>query len=155
MADISYRRVLVATDGSADASLAADHAIAVAKAFRAALTVISVVDLYAFMDPQVAAVGLEIMDRERNFLRDAVNAVAARARQAGVENVEASVLEGFPRNALVEAISTSQSDLVVVGSHGRNAIQRLVIGSTSEHLIRHSPCPVLVVRPPIADQEKH
>src|SRR5258706_10936884 len=113
MADISYRRVLVATDGSADASLAADHAIAVAKAFHAALTVVSVIDIYAFMDPQVAAVGVEILDREREFLRDAVNAIAARARQAGVENVEASVLEGFPRNALVETISTSHSDLVV------------------------------------------
>ena len=147
MADISYRKILVATDGSEDASRAASHAIAMARAFHAALAVVAVVDSYTLMDPQVGAVVVDLQDSEREFLQGAVDTVANQARQAGIEEVEARVLDGFPRNTLVDAITDTHSDLVVVGSHGRNAIQRLVIGSTSEHLIRHSPCPVLVIRP--------
>ncbi|HLZ09944.1 MAG TPA: universal stress protein [Chloroflexota bacterium] len=147
MADVTYRKVLLATDGSDDASLAADHAIAVARAFHAALAVVSVVDIYISQDPLMAAVVVELIDRERDFLRQSVDALAARARQAGIADVDVRVLEGSPTNMLVEAIVETRADLVVVGSHGRNAIQRLLIGSTSEHLIRHAPCPVLVIRP--------
>jgi nucleotide-binding universal stress UspA family protein len=145
--NIRYRRILVATDGSEDAAHAADHAIAIARAFGASLIVVSVVDIYVFMDPQTAAYTVEVLDRERVFLREAVDGIAAKARHAGIASVDAKVVEGFPRTALVEAIEAEKVDLVVAGSHGRNAIQRLLIGSTSEHLIRHAPCPVLVVRP--------
>jgi nucleotide-binding universal stress UspA family protein len=146
MSSIAYHRVLVATDGSEDAARAAEHAVAVAKAFGASLTVVSVVDTFIFLEPQVAAYAMEIIDKERIFLRDTVDALAAKARAAGVANVETKLLEGFPRSTLIDAIEQSRADLVVVGSHGRNALQRILIGSTSEHLVRHAPCPVLVVR---------
>lgn len=147
MTEINYQKVLVATDGSKAASVAADHAIAIARAFQATLTVVAVVDSYVFMmDPQVAGSAMEILEGERVFLRQAVEEIATRAREANVPHVEAKVIEGFPRTTLVDLISESHADLVVIGSHGRNAIQRLLIGSTSEHLIRRAPCPVLVIR---------
>jgi nucleotide-binding universal stress UspA family protein len=147
MSDITYRRVLVATDGSEDAARATDHAIAVAKAFGASLIVTSVVDTFIFVEPQVAAYAVEIIDKERTFLQETVDSLAAKARAAGVASVETKLLEGFPRSTLIDAIEQTKADLAVVGSHGRNAIQRILIGSTSEHLVRHAPCPVLVVRP--------
>jgi nucleotide-binding universal stress UspA family protein len=147
MTATAYHRILVATDGSDDAARAADHAIAVAKAFGASLTIVSVVDIYLFIDPQVSAYTVDLVDKERAFLRQTVDALAAKAKQAGVANVETKLLEGYPRTALIDAIEQFKADLAVVGSHGRNAIQRILIGSTSEHLIRHAPCPVLVVRP--------
>jgi nucleotide-binding universal stress UspA family protein len=147
MADIVYHRILVATDGSDDAARAADHAIALARAFNARLTIVAVVDLYVFVDPHVAPYLVDLIDRERVFLRETVDALASKARQAGVTNVQTKLLEGYPRTALIDAIEETKADLAVAGSHGRNALQRILLGSTSEHLIRHAPCPVLVVRP--------
>jgi nucleotide-binding universal stress UspA family protein len=147
MPEVNYRQVVLATDGSDDAAHAAEHAISLALHYQARLTALAVVDIYTLMNPQTAAFSAEVLERERTFLREAADGVAAQARQAGVADARGEVREGFPRTTLVAALGDLHADLAVVGSHGRNAIQRLLIGSTSEHLVRHAPCPVLVVRP--------
>ena len=60
--------------------------------------------------------------------------------------VEFLIWEGSPGESVVEAAASEQVDLVVVGSHGRGSMGRLLIGSVSDHVVRHAPCPVLVVR---------
>jgi nucleotide-binding universal stress UspA family protein len=69
-----------------------------------------------------------------------------RGRQAGVE-VSFLVWDGDPGDTIVEAATAEQVDMVLVGSHGRGAVGRFFLGSVSEHVVRHAPCPVLVVRP--------
>ena len=65
-----------------------------------------------------------------------------------MEGVRVSFLvwEGEPGEAIVEAATSEQVDLIVVGSHGRSGMGRFLIGSVSDYVVRRAPCPVLVVR---------
>lgn len=60
--------------------------------------------------------------------------------------IDSRVIEDDPRAALVEAARTSGADLLVVGSHGRSGLSKLLMGSVSSHVVAHAPCSVLVVR---------
>ena len=60
--------------------------------------------------------------------------------------IDSRVIEADPREALVEAARTSGADLLVVGSHGRSGLSKLLMGSVSSHVVAHAPCSVLVVR---------
>ena len=61
-------------------------------------------------------------------------------------STEARVVRGDPRDALVDTARTMGADLVVVGSHGRTGLAKLVLGSVASHVVTHSPCSVLVVK---------
>ncbi len=154
MPTVAYQHIMIATDGSDQARRAADHAIAIAKAFQAKLSALAVIDIYAFMNSQAPQYGVDLLEEERALLQKAVDEIAKKAREAGIAKVDSSVVEGAPKTQIVQTIHDTGVDLVVVGSHGRDIIERLLLGSTSEHLIRHSPCPVLVVRPEEAS-ERH
>ena len=68
-----------------------------------------------------------------------------RAKARGV-NVRFLILDGPPGEAIVDVARSEQVDMVVVGSHGRGVVGRFFVGSVSEYVVRHAPCPVLVVR---------
>jgi nucleotide-binding universal stress UspA family protein len=72
---------------------------------------------------------------------------ADRLRRVGL-TVDARVVRGDPRFALEEAARAEHVDLIVVGSHGRTGIKKLLIGSVASHLVTHAPCSVLVVKTP-------
>jgi len=67
----------------------------------------------------------------------------------GIEDVsvETRVIAGEPGWAIVTAASDCQADLIVMGTHGRKGLSRLLMGSVAEHVLRHAPCPVLTVKP--------
>jgi nucleotide-binding universal stress UspA family protein len=71
--------------------------------------------------------------------------LVGRGRQLGVV-VRSLVWQGEPGPAILEAADAEDVDLIVVGSHGRGAVGRLLVGSVSEHVIRHAERPVMVVR---------
>jgi nucleotide-binding universal stress UspA family protein len=71
--------------------------------------------------------------------------LVARGRSIGVA-VDFLVWEGDPGESIIEAAAAEAADLIVVGSHGRGTVGRFLIGSVSDHVVRHAPCPVLVVR---------
>ncbi|HVB97132.1 MAG TPA: universal stress protein [Chloroflexota bacterium] len=147
MAAVTYHHVLLSTDGSDHATRAGDHAIAIAKAFQAQFSVLAVVDIYAFMNSQTPNYSVDLLEDERAFLQKAVDEIAQVANAAGIASVSPKVVEGSPHTMIADTIRESGVDLVVVGSHGRNVIERLILGSTSEYLVHHSPCPVMIVRP--------
>ena len=137
------RRILLATDLSPSSERAANQAIALAHELRATLLVVSVID----PDVKTARRGLvERMDQRRAGRETAAQAIVVRGRQAGV-SVSFLVWEGEPGPAIVDAAIAEAADLVVVGSHGRGRVERLVLGSVSDHVVRHAPCPILIVRP--------
>ncbi len=68
-------------------------------------------------------------------------------RAAGMK-VESSVLQGDARETLVEEAARTHADLLVVGSHGRTGLDKLVMGSVASHVVTHAPCSVLVVKVP-------
>jgi len=121
-----YESVLVATDGSLTADLAADHALALAAAFDAHVTALGVVDVEGTARP---------FDAER-----AVEAVAERAEAVAVDTL---VVEGDPGEEIVDRAAAH--DLVVLGTHGRSVVGRLLVGSTSARVVRESPVPVVTV----------
>jgi len=90
------------------------------------------------------AVGLLLQEQERYHLEIA-NRGRDRLRQAGL-HAEAKMVVQDPRSALLDAARASNAGLIIVGSHGRTGIQKLLIGSVASHVVTHAPCSVLVVR---------
>lgn len=138
-----YDDVLIPTDGSEAASGAIDRAVALAAAFDATLHAVSVVDDTSLgLDVRSATASDEL---EANA-EDAIADVADRAAEAGVERVEERVLRGRVAQTLLEYVEDSDIDVVTMGTTGRGATERVLLGSVTERLVRSSPVPVLTVR---------
>jgi nucleotide-binding universal stress UspA family protein len=135
-------RILLATDLAPASAGAAEQAIQLARDLRAELLVVSVIDGVrgVAMDPPP-----DRMDQRRAAREIAAQALVVRGRRAGVR-VSFLVWEGEPGPSIVEAAAAERVDLVVVGTRGRNRVERAVLGSVSDHVVRHAHCPVLVVR---------
>ena len=138
------RRVLLATDLGPTSKLATDRAFDLADRHGADLLVVSVIDPRDAR-PQVGGIGVR-WDEIRDRRRDAARGLVERGRANGV-TVSFLVWTGDAGPSIVSAAEAESVDLVVVGTHGRGAIGRLLLGSVSDHVVRHAPCPVLVVRP--------
>jgi nucleotide-binding universal stress UspA family protein len=139
----SVRRILLATDLSPASEGATREALDLARDLRAGLLIVSVID------PNTRSVPggrLERMDQRRAARLESAQAVVARGRDEGVTS-SFLVWEGEPGPSIVEAAASEQVDMIIVGSHGRGAMGRLLIGSVSDYVVRNAPCPVLVVRP--------
>jgi len=76
-----------------------------------------------------------------------LGAVAARAKEAGIDHVETHVWYGPPAAAIIEAAEAEGADLIVMSSHGRSGLGRLILGSVAESVLRGTRTPVLVLRP--------
>lgn len=135
------RRILLATDLSPASAGATDQALQLAKDLRADLLVVSVID------PDAHAPGpvLARMDQRRAARERAAQDIVVRGLGAGV-SVSFLVWEGAPGPSIVEAAASEQADLVIVGTRGRNWVERFVLGSVSDHVVRHANGPVLIVR---------
>jgi nucleotide-binding universal stress UspA family protein len=138
----SIRRILLATDLSSASEGATDQALQLARDLRADLLVVSVIDSSPTLGagPAVAR-----MDQRRAARELAAQTIVVKGRRTGV-SVSFLVWEGEPGPAIIEAAVAEAADLVVVGTHGRGRFERLVLGSVSDHVVRHAPCPVLIVR---------
>ena len=90
------------------------------------------------------AVGHLLEEQERYHL-DIANRGTDRLRRAGLR-AEATVVVQDPRSALLETARARKAGLIIVGSHGRTGIQKLLLGSVASHVVTHAPCSVLVVR---------
>jgi len=142
MGDSSIRRVLLATDLSAASEGAAGQALRLAADVRAELLVVSVIDPNTRIpaDAQVTR-----MDQRRAVREAAAQALVIRGMQRGVR-VSFLVWEGEPGPGIVEAAESEHADLIVVGMRRRNRLERLVLGSVSDHVVRHASCPVLIAK---------
>ena len=128
-AHVEFKNVLVATDGSQYSEAAIREAISIAKRCNSSLVVISVASLDA-----------EIKSAEGNVKR----AVEFAAKD-GVK-AEGLTVIGKPYEAIVNAVKQKHTDLIVVGSHGRRGLERLLMGSVTERVIGHSETAVLIVK---------
>jgi nucleotide-binding universal stress UspA family protein len=145
--EVAIHRILLATDLSPTTDLATDWAFALASQHRASLLVVSVIDPRELRLPG-GRFGMRV-DQVRARREEAATALVERGRSIGVA-VTFLVWTGEPGESIVAAAEAEEVDLLLVGAHGRGAIGRLVLGSVSEHVARHAPCPVLVVRAPRA-----
>jgi nucleotide-binding universal stress UspA family protein len=137
-------RLLLATDLSEASASATDEAFELAARLGASLLVVSVIDPGSLLLP--GGRFRARIDQVRERREQLAQVLVERGRERGVE-VSFLVWTGDPGDMIVEAAQSERADMVLVGSHGRGAVGRFFLGSVSEHVVRHAPCPVLVVRP--------
>jgi nucleotide-binding universal stress UspA family protein len=140
--DPAFDAVLVPTDGSACAEAAAERAIDLATETGAALHAVHVVDLGVIHDDVDAGAVLDALEATGE---QALQRVIGRAEETGVSTVEASVLSGRPHRAIVDYAAEYDVDLIVMGTHGRTGLDRYLLGSVTERVVRLSDVPVLAV----------
>jgi nucleotide-binding universal stress UspA family protein len=137
--------IMVATDFSHDANRALTMAAEMARALSARLTLFHVVQMpsYKFFgggvyvpSPELTA---DIVDDAKRWL------AAAKERITGVA-VETICLDGDPAALIAAWAAEHKPDLLVLGTHGRRGLRRLILGSVAEHVLREVTCPVLTVR---------
>ncbi|GIN91140.1 universal stress protein [Siminovitchia terrae] len=143
--DLSYHEIIVAIDGSKPSDWAFKKAIEVAKRNDATLNLVHVVDTSYYR-------GIEMYDM--NFTKKALGQAqelldryAQQAKEQGLDKVETIVEEGSPKTVITKhAAKKVNADLIICGATGINAVERMFLGSVSEHITRHAKCDVLVVR---------
>ncbi len=147
-AKLGFKSIVVATDGSPYSLAAASEAIGLAKRNGSELTVIAIVpaeiatptDIDFTMNQRELIAEKEMHNAEKN-----AKAVKEAAQKEGV-SVKAFVMSGKPADAIIQIAGERKADLIVLGSHGRTGIERLLMGSVAERVIVLSECPVLVVK---------
>lgn len=147
---LPYRNVLVPTDGSDCAAGAVDHAVAIAGACEAKLHALNVVDDAAIMGSPGGALPAGYLDTLESMGEETTDVLAETAREEGI-GVEAAVERGRPADGIGSYGQENDIDLVVMGTHGRSGIERFLLGSTTEKVIRRGSFPVLAV--PESDTE--
>jgi len=136
-------KVLLATDLTGASAAATDEAFALAQRLGAALLVVSVIDPGSLRLP--GGRWTERVDQVRARREAAAEHLIDRGRGLGVP-VQCLVWVGDPGESIVEAADAEGADMILVGSHGRGAVGRVLLGSVSDFVVRHANCPVLVVR---------
>ena len=138
-----YDRIVVPTDGSEGMARVLEHAADLARVHDAGLDFVYVVNTAAFANLPMET----SWEGVRESLREEGEAALEGAERAvsGVPN-ERHVLEGSPAREIVAYAERSGADLVVMGTHGRGGINRILVGSVAERVVRTAPIPVLTVR---------
>jgi len=137
-----YDRILLPTDGSRGNSRAVEQAIGLAAQSDARLHVLFVIEDLPYapemMDGQVEA-------RLREIGEEAISDIRQRAADAGV-SVETALEDGTPHQSILEYADEERMDLIVMGTHGRSGLDRYLLGSVTERVVRGADTPVLTVR---------
>jgi nucleotide-binding universal stress UspA family protein len=135
-------KILLATDASREASLAATTAVDLAKSTNSELHVVHVGE---FVPTILAATEEEPVQLEREA-QQLLDEQVRRIEQAGGAVKEAHLKLGRADEEILEVAEEIGAGLIVMGSRGRGRITRALMGSVSDSVVRHAPCPVTIVR---------
>lgn len=141
----TLRNVLVAIDFSAASDAVLPYAISIARHYRSNLHMAHIItpDVSGLIAPQlIDQIRSELKAAATNKIEEQI-----RAMHVGDLNVQPIVMEGAVADALLGTIRSKDIDLVVLGTHGRRGLRKLVLGSVAEEVFRLAPCPVLTVGP--------
>lgn len=156
-----YQRILVPVDCSATSNKGLDEAVKLAKLTGATLRLVHLVDELSFATgfdiyavyPVYAVYAGDAIPLMKEAEQQILAQGRARAATTGV-NADTLILESFATrlsDPVVEHAKTWNADLIVIGTHGRRGVGRLLLGSDAEQIVRTSPVPVLLVRAPEVD----
>lgn len=148
-----YRRILVAIDGSDTAKLALDHALRLARDQQARVRIVHALESVHFLVSMAGGYPFDagaLLDSMREEGKRALQQALDTAHKAGVD-AETAIIEGaapLDRTAsiIVQDALRWDTDLIVIGTHGRRGFDRVVLGSVAEALVRIAHTPVLLVR---------
>jgi len=136
-------RIIAAVDGSEESRRALALATRMARALGGRLTVTHVIPTY---DEQLELGTYQEFEQAHETYAQSVLSEMTKAVEFPLERLELKVLKGAPAEAVAQAAEASDVGMVVVGSRGRGAVARVLLGSVSDRLLHISPKPVLVVR---------
>ena len=146
---MEIKTILFPTDFSEGAANALKYAVDVAKRYGAKLHILHVIyDIAKASGWYVPHISMDQMykdievgakkELERFGLQDL----------SGLKDVERTVSTGVPHEVIVDFVKKNKIDMIVIGTHGRSGIDRILFGSTAAQVVRNAPCPVLTVRLP-------
>lgn len=146
-----FKRILVATDGSTLSKKAVTRAIALAAQNDADLVALNVIPRYprSYLEGSMTFSAEDIGRIEQQWAEKAqamLDTVSARAKESGVRIKTATANSDLVAESIIAAAKKYKSDLIVMASHGRKGIKRLLLGSETQHVLAHSTLPVLVLR---------
>jgi nucleotide-binding universal stress UspA family protein len=122
-------KILLATDGSKDAELAATTAADLAESTDSELHIVHVG-----------------FDQSRDEAQEELDTEVDMIRESGAQDIQAHLEFGIPDTAIIDLAEELRAGLIVMGSRGLGGVRRALLGSISDSVVRHAPCPVLVVR---------
>jgi nucleotide-binding universal stress UspA family protein len=140
-----YDTVLVPTDGSECARVGARHGVRIAHGFDATVHAVHVVDGGTRLSPLGLSQTTPARDDQRTAGEDLIDSVAHLGEEVGV-TVRTELIEGTPTESLRDYLTENNIDFVAMGTRGRSNIERHLLGSVTERMVRTSPVPVLTVR---------
>lgn len=140
-----YRNIVIATDGSENTLRAISYGIELAKLSGATVHALYVIDMTSFSSIPMDAGWEEMYNILREEGEKAISVVEERGKVSGVE-VREMILEGHPSNEIIDFAEKNNVDLIVVGTLGKTGLDRFLMGSVADKVVRGSKVPVLVVR---------
>ncbi len=148
-----YQHILLSTDGSELAQHGLDHGLSLAKALGAKVTILTATEPFPFSSRAVGA-GWVVTDGDlatyekgqKDYALGILKDAAEAAKKIGVAAETVHVADAHPATAIMEAAKAKGASLIVMASHGRRGLGRLLLGSQTAEVLAHSPVPVLVVR---------
>ena len=134
-------KILVAVDGSIFSDAAVDQAISLGRICNSQIFLISVVDLY----PEQMEVAPALVDKMSAEVRQHIDKAKQKIDEADIPCETVVHMGGKPHEFIVREAKERAIDLIVMGTHGRTGVKRILMGSVAQNVIGHAPCPVLVV----------
>jgi nucleotide-binding universal stress UspA family protein len=144
-----YKNILIATDGSELAHKAVVQGFAIAKGLGSKVTVVTVTEPWTAVVPGEMGMAFPIDEYEKGAAENANNILALVKREAETAGVTCEIVhvaDQFPADGIITTAKDKGCDLIVMASHGRRGLSRLLLGSQANQVVVHSTVPVLVVR---------
>jgi universal stress protein A len=141
---LGLRRILAPTDLNPDGRKAVDYAVALAEHFNSQLTILHVYPAPHFNDYPRPTDGYNVADIFRQNAQDALDSFRSEIRQE--YRIDTLLRCGKPEEQIVEVAKDLEIDLIVLSTHDYHWFSHLIHGSEAEGVLRHAPCPILVVR---------
>ena len=134
-------RILVALDGSESSEAALDQAISLGQTCNSTIFAVNVVDL----TPEQLAVAPALTDKLSKESREILEKARAKVEENGITCETITHTGGQPDEFIIQEAKDKEIDLIVMGTHGRTGLKKLLIGSVVQKVLGHAPCSVMVV----------
>ncbi len=143
-----FTSILIPTDGSEKAVIAASKAVELAKEQGAKLTAVVVIDPFPYIGlGEASAFGLQAyLSEAQAMATQSLDGVRAMAEAAGVQFMAETIERSAVFEGILDAATEQGCDLIVMGSHGRSGVKALILGSETQKVLTHSRIPVLVIK---------